>query len=65
MKILWWSLNNREKANRSFFIAPFCLLLFFIDTLNLIFGYALPLICCSLFVLQGLFYRWRANKESV
>lgn len=66
MKLFWWNLNNREKAKRSFILAPFFLLFAFLPNEFAPFQpYGLIIIACSalLMVGQGFYYKRKADKE--
>ncbi|WP_260260720.1 hypothetical protein [Vibrio intestinalis] len=66
MKLFWWNLNNREKAKRSFILAPFFLTFALLPneiapfppySLIVAIGAAL------LMVGQGFYYKHKADKE--
>ena len=66
MKILWWKLSNREKARRSFILAPLGLLFAFLPSDAMIFvlnKWEFVAVSILLMVVQGLYYKRKAEKE--
>lgn len=65
MKLWWWQLNNREKANRLFYIAPFTLIFLFLSdstsflTLN---KWELSISAMMLIVIQGCYFKFKEKS---
>ncbi|CED56716.1 membrane protein [Aliivibrio wodanis] len=66
MKLFWWNLNNKEKSQRSFFLAPFCLLLLLNPSPEGFFILNKYIVCSFgilVFVCQGFYYKNKSKKE--
>ncbi|MEZ8861872.1 hypothetical protein [Vibrio sp. 10N.247.311.51] len=66
MKILWWKLSNREKARRSFILAPLGFLFALLPSDAMIFvlnKWEFVAVSILLMVVQGLYYKRKAEKE--
>lgn len=67
-KLFWWNLNTREKARRSFILAPIFGLMFLLQSNDsTLFGldkWAVALVSTILMLLQGLYYYRKSIRKS-
>lgn len=66
MTILWWKLDNKAKAKRSFIMAPFMLLLGLFPDKNTYFTLSSWEFAClgmAAMILQGCYYKYKHKQE--
>lgn len=63
----WWKLSDIEKSKRSYWLAPFCLLLLFLPEIGGFkdhWKYTVPFAGFFGFLVQGYIYRRKSNNTS-
>jgi hypothetical protein len=63
----WWKLSDSEKSKRSFWLAPFCLLILFLPETASFEGhwnYTITFVCLFGFLIQGYVYKRKSRHSN-